>query len=355
MDDKPPASDLFNAYYYAHDCGEPYLRNEIWLNRFDAFAYRICQDIQPSTVLDAGCALGMLVEVLRKRGVQAWGVDISEFAIQNVHADIRPFCKVGSITEPFEFPRYDLIVSIEVLEHLPEAETDKAIANLCQHSDDILFSSTPYDYHEATHFNVHPTEYWVECFARYGFFRDVDFDASFITPWAIRFRCQKLTLANLARDYERRFMPLLNENIVLRREVIDNRSRLDYNERNIAHLEEKSLQLGQGNQELEQRNQELEHQLSEVHNQLSQSAQRIGELEQANAENLDLLHDKQSQLNLAVSQVSELTEALAQQNASFTNRIAQLEQEKQALASNLESIHQRWLYKLYQTVRRPFQ
>ena len=36
--------------------------------------------------------------------------------------------------------------------------------------------------------NVRPPEYWAEQFARQGFVRDVDFDASFITPWAVRFR-----------------------------------------------------------------------------------------------------------------------------------------------------------------------
>ena len=338
MDEKPPAqpvlpaSELFDAYYYAHDCGEPYLRNDVWLNRFDAFAYRICQDIQPETVLDAGCALGMLVEVLRKRGVQAWGVDISEFAIQNVHEDIQPYCKVGSISEPFELPHYDLIVSIEVLEHLPKDEMDKAIANLCQHSDDILFSSTPYDYQEATHFNVQPSEYWVACFARHGFFRDVDFDASFITPWAIRFRRQKLSLSNLAQDYERRFMPLLNENIVLRREVNGNRSRLDHYEQQIAQLE-------QGNQELAHR--------------LTQITQRLVEREQVNMATRQKLDETQAQLNSAMIQVTELAEAKAHSTA-LENRIAQLEQEKQALALNLESIHQRWLYKLYKAVRHPF-
>ena len=338
MNDKPPAqpalpaSELFDAYYYAHDCGEPYLRNDVWLNRFDAFAYRICQDIQPATVLDAGCALGLLVEVLRKRGVQAWGVDISEFAIQNVHEDIRPYCKVGSISEPFELPHYDLIVSIEVLEHLPKEEADQAIANLCQHSDDILFSSTPYDYQEATHFNVQPSEYWVECFARHGFFRDVDFDASFITPWAVRFRRQKLSLSNLARNYERRFMPLLNENIVLRREVIGNRSRLDQHEQQTAQLE-------QGNQELAHR--------------LAQSMQRVAELEQADTAARQKIDETQAQLNSVMIQVAELAEARAHINA-LESRMAQLEQEKQALALNLKSIHQRWLYKLYKAVRHPF-
>jgi len=282
MDDQPPKSELFNAYYYAHDCGEPYCRNEAWLNLFDSFAERIFQDIQPTTVLDAGCAIGLLVEVLRKRGTQAWGVDISEFAIQNAHPDIRQYCKVGSITEPFEIPHYDLIVCIEVLEHLPKEDAGKAIANLCQHSDDILFSSTPYDYNEATHFNVQPTEYWVEHFARHGYFRDVDFDASFITPWAIRFRLRKITPASLARDYERKLMPLLHGNTALRRQVINNRDQLESFEKRLAHAEEVNQSLADQLNERDQVNQSLADQLNE-RDQVNQSlADQLHERDQVN-------------------------------------------------------------------------
>ena len=137
--------------------------------------------------------------------------DISPYAIQNVQADIQPFVRIGSVTEPFP-QRYDLIVSIEVLEHLPKQEAEKAVENLCQHTDDILFSSTPFDYKEATHFNVQPPEYWAECFARNGFFRDIDFDASFITPWAVRYRRIPARLEQVVANYERKYWSLIQEN-----------------------------------------------------------------------------------------------------------------------------------------------
>ena len=147
------SSELFDAAYFAKSCGRPYQRDPDWLAFFNAIASRIASDINPTTVLDAGCAFGFLVESLRECGIQAFGVDISPYAIQNVQPDIQPFVRIGSVTEPFP-QRYDLIVSIEVLEHLPKQEAEKAVENLCQHTDDILFSSTPFDYKEATHFNV---------------------------------------------------------------------------------------------------------------------------------------------------------------------------------------------------------
>ncbi|HEX6463671.1 MAG TPA: hypothetical protein VFZ98_04435, partial [Vicinamibacterales bacterium] len=81
----------------------------------------------------------------------------------------------------------------------------RAIANIAAHTDDVLFSSTPFDYSEPTHVNVRMPEDWAEAFARYGFYRDVDFDASFVTKWAARFTRRNVPMQRIVRDYERRF------------------------------------------------------------------------------------------------------------------------------------------------------
>ena len=241
-------SQTYDAYYYAHGCGDrPYQRDEAWLRLYDGIAERIVQDIQPDTILDAGCALGLLVEGLRKRDVETYGIDISEFAIKNVHKSVKPYCQVRSILEPFP-QKYDLIVTIEVLEHLPKGQSEQAVANLCEHSDDILFSSSPLDYKEPTHFNVQPPEYWVNLFARHGFYRDVDFDASFVTPWAVRFRKLRDPIQRVIAAYERKLWLMVQDqsgqhqlNLELRNEV-----------------SEKDRQLERKEQELEQKEQELE-------------------------------------------------------------------------------------------------
>lgn len=179
---------LFDARYYATGCGpHPYQRDEVWLNFFGGIADRVVAGIGPATALDAGCALGVFVECLRDRGVDAAGVDVSEYAISRADERVRPFVRAGSITEPFG-ARYDLITCIEVLEHLPPEQAEGAIANLCAHADDILFSSTPDDTTEPTHFNVQPPAYWDALFASNNFFRDPTFDATFVTPWAARYR-----------------------------------------------------------------------------------------------------------------------------------------------------------------------
>ncbi|MBI3798886.1 MAG: class I SAM-dependent methyltransferase [Deltaproteobacteria bacterium] len=202
-------AQLYDASYFAHNLGRPYQRDEVWLQFFATIADRVVSDIRPCTVLDAGCAMGFLVEALRDRGVNAVGVDISEYAIQQVRPDVRASCWVGSVVDPFP-QKYDLIVCIEVLEHLSPREAEQAIANFCQHTDDVLFSSTPFDYKEVTHRNVRPPDYWAELFARQGFFHDVDFNASFISHWAVRFRSVREPVARIVAAYERRLWQLEN-------------------------------------------------------------------------------------------------------------------------------------------------
>jgi SAM-dependent methyltransferase len=218
-----PTPSEFDADYYAHDCGRPYERSAEWLRFFGSIAERIVRDVNPRSVLDAGCAMGFLVEALRERGVEAFGIDISEFAIHRVHPSVQPYCRVDSVTAPL-LRSYDLIVCIEVLEHLPPQEAESAIANLCEHGSDVLFSSTPFDYGEATHLNVHSPEHWAELFARHGFFRDVDFDASFVSAWAVCFRRRAEPAHRVIRDYERKYWRLAKENLDLRAHLLEMRN-----------------------------------------------------------------------------------------------------------------------------------
>jgi hypothetical protein len=94
---------------------------------------------------------------------------------------------------------------------MPAAEGEQAIANFAAHTDDVLFSSTPHDFTEATHDNVQPVEHWAERFALYGLFHDLD------TPWAIRFRRDWATQPHrLVRAYERVLARTREENRQLR-------------------------------------------------------------------------------------------------------------------------------------------
>src|SRR5262245_34919071 len=176
-----PETETYGRCYFQRYGGMPYEKSEHWIRFFGGIADRVAAEIGPRRVLDAGCALGFLVEAMRERGIEAFGVDGSEYAIAHVPEAVRPFCWRGSVTDPLR-EQYDVIVCLEVLEHLTREDGEQAIANLCAHTRDILFSSSPTHYSEATHLNTQPPEYWAAQFARHAFYRDVDFDASFIAP-----------------------------------------------------------------------------------------------------------------------------------------------------------------------------
>ena len=137
---------------------------------------------------------------------------------------------------------------------------EAAAANLCQYTDDILFSSSPYDYKEPTHFNVQPVEYWVRLFARHGFIHDVDFDATFITPWAMRLRRVQEPLPQVVYRYERRFWAMNKQNNDLRGLAAEMNTRLRAFEETQRQLEQ-DVRDGQKRIELQAvRIQELEEQ-----------------------------------------------------------------------------------------------
>ena len=70
-------------------------------------------------VLDIGCAKGYLVYVLRLRGIEAYGVDWSEYALDHAYPDARPHLKCASATDlPFPDKRFAVATSFDVLEHL---------------------------------------------------------------------------------------------------------------------------------------------------------------------------------------------------------------------------------------------
>jgi SAM-dependent methyltransferase len=79
-------------------------------------------------VLDIGCAKGYLVDALRRRGVDAYGVDWSEYAVRTAHPDIAAYLRRASATDlPFADGEFALAVSFDLLEHLDEPSARAAM------------------------------------------------------------------------------------------------------------------------------------------------------------------------------------------------------------------------------------
>jgi glycosyltransferase involved in cell wall biosynthesis/2-polyprenyl-3-methyl-5-hydroxy-6-metoxy-1,4-benzoquinol methylase len=214
----PICTELYDQEYFEKHCGPiPYTRSEArWHSFFNEVAEQLIRSLKPRTVLDVGCAIGFLIEAFWRRGVRAYGIDISEYAISQVPQDLRSFCRVLSATAPLpeDFPqKYDLITCIEVLEHIPEKDARYAIQNMASRTECILVSSTPDDLTEPTHVNVRPVIYWLQLFAEVGFYPDLRFDASFVSPQAFLVRKE---IPRLDEDT----LPLFSESINKKFQII---------------------------------------------------------------------------------------------------------------------------------------
>jgi 2-polyprenyl-3-methyl-5-hydroxy-6-metoxy-1,4-benzoquinol methylase len=93
----------------------------------------------------------------------------------------------------FPAEKHDLVVCIEVLEHIEESRAEIAIKNLSSLVADggtIVFSSAAADVigtDDVFHINAQSEDYWLTLFKENGFVK-ADFDLSFICPWAIALR-----------------------------------------------------------------------------------------------------------------------------------------------------------------------
>lgn len=201
-----PIESSFNHDYFTSGCGEDYHKREEWIGFFREIAANIISSLHPRNVLDVGCAFGYLVEALREQGVDAWGIDVSAYAVGQASESIKPFVYMQSAAKPLPetFPQqFDLIVSIEMLEHVFEEDAMDILNNLSKYTDNFLISASCSDFNELTHFNVQPPAYWVEKFAKQGFFEDVLYDGSYITPQTILVKKQPgLEKSRIAYGYK---------------------------------------------------------------------------------------------------------------------------------------------------------
>lgn len=316
-------SRQYNYEYYHCCCGPiAYEDPEHWVQFFGGIADRIISDLQPKTVLDAGCAMGYLVAALRNRGVDAYGIDISNYAISKVREDIKPYCVVGSLLEPLpeELPKfYDLVITIEVLEHLYAEEGAKAIKNLCTLSDCVIFTSTPEDFTERTHLNVQQREYWASLFAAEGFLDDLNYRPTYITPYACCYRRSNGILRQI-EDYERniRIMELekiLNEqkwNKALedKEQHIQNQNRM---------LQDSETRCAQAQTQFEAEKQANELNLCEISAEFAQKDQLLNEQNQMREEAETKLTQITADLNKKDQLLEELNKSLAQTRQELVN------------------------------------
>ena len=165
--------DLYDATYYERR-REPARRSAEIIGQY------VARIFAKSVVLDVGCATGDLLCVLRELGVDAFGLEYSQAAIEVC-------CELGlrvqrfdlELDEPTSDITADVIVSTEVAEHLPEACADRYVSLLCCAKRAIVFTAAPPGQDGTDHVNLQPQSYWISKFIQQG----LTYDSKMTNTW----------------------------------------------------------------------------------------------------------------------------------------------------------------------------
>jgi 2-polyprenyl-3-methyl-5-hydroxy-6-metoxy-1,4-benzoquinol methylase len=130
----------------------------------------------PKSVLEVGCAKGFVIKWLNNFGVNAYGIDISKYAISC--AEYKDKTLIGDIRDiKFEDNKFDIVLCLETLEHVIPTDTDKAISELKRVTNNLIMISMPItktvhvitdDDKEKSHINIHTEEFWREAFKKHN-------------------------------------------------------------------------------------------------------------------------------------------------------------------------------------------
>lgn len=120
------------------------------------------------SVCDLGCGVGVWLSVFKKHGAKVFGYDGNSFS--NYLIDEKEH-KIVDLCKPIEDKcKFDLAISLEVAEHIPERCKDAYINNLTEKSDVILFSAAiPFQMGQG-HLNEQYPSYWIKEFKMKGFY-----------------------------------------------------------------------------------------------------------------------------------------------------------------------------------------
>lgn len=351
-------SEIYNYEYYHSCCGPiAYEEPAHWVEFFGGIADHIVKDLKPKTVLDAGCAMGYLVAALRDRGVEAYGIDISEYAISKVREDIKPYCVVGSFTDPLPEclpPKYDLVVTIEVLEHLYEEDGKKAIHNLCTLADRIIFSSTPSDFTERTHVNVQQREYWAKLFAAEGFFDDLSYRPQFISKQAVYFK-KSDDYVKVVGEFEQ-FIRISEHSYLLQAEEL-NRQVKRVKDRDITILEhiavihERDAKIVEQLMMIQERDETIQRHIDMVHERDTKIAEQLAmiqERDESLQRHIDMVHERDAKIADQLAMIQERDETIRkhigmvhERDAKIAEQLAIIQDRDEAIEKHIAMIQEK--------------
>ncbi|MBC7934606.1 MAG: methyltransferase domain-containing protein [Rhizobacter sp.] len=131
---------------------------------------------KPASVVDIGCGVGYWVKVWKDdlQVNDVLGIE-GTYMTQDLYELDKQYLMTADLKMPLTLPKkYDLVMSMEVAEHIPEDHADIFIKNLVDAGDIILFSAAIKGQLGTYHINEQMPEYWAEKFKKHNY-KVVDF------------------------------------------------------------------------------------------------------------------------------------------------------------------------------------
>ncbi len=122
------------------------------------------------SVVDLGCGRGAWLAEFARRGVERIRGYDGDYVRRDSLRIPRDAFQAHDLSLPIkDANRYDLAMSLEVAEHIPEAHADSFVQSLCGLGDTVLFSAAIPDQGGTGHINEQWPTYWAEKFSRLGY------------------------------------------------------------------------------------------------------------------------------------------------------------------------------------------
>jgi SAM-dependent methyltransferase len=170
---------IYHSHYYEKNVEGPAVRSA------GRIADSIIDAFKATCVVDVGCGTGALLEALRDKGCKVFGLEYAEAALGYCRARRLDVAKFDLERNVFDDNRtFDVAVSMEVAEHLPETAADRYVDLLTRLSPVVVFTAAPPGQGGDDHVNEQPPSYWISKFER----RDFEHAAEMSQRWRERWR-----------------------------------------------------------------------------------------------------------------------------------------------------------------------
>jgi SAM-dependent methyltransferase len=122
-----------------------YERYDRGTSNADVAAYLVWRAFDVDRVLDVGCATGFVVEALRELGMDASGVDVSQYAVDHAALGAQGHLQYGDLLTrlPFRRGEFELVTALETLEHLPPRSIPRALRELRRVTSGYVLATIP--------------------------------------------------------------------------------------------------------------------------------------------------------------------------------------------------------------------